>query len=71
MSVSKKKSVKVSNLVERSSTIKRHGAPNMYDQWPQGTPIIVAEKEVYIQTSVDETSPCWVFSGPYTPYPID
>ncbi len=69
MSVAKKKSVKAPNLVNRASTIRRHSAPTIYDQYPRGTNCIVAEKELYIQNSADENSPCWVLMGPYSPSP--
>ncbi len=69
MSVTKKKSVKASNLGKEPSTIHRHSAPNAYDILPRGTSIIVDKKELYIQTSQDENSPCWVLMGPYSPSP--
>ncbi len=67
MSASKKKVVKTSNLVERASTIRRHSAPTIYDQFPRGTSCIVADKELYIQNSPDENNPCWELVGPYVP----
>ena len=68
MSVPKKKAVKNSNLVKRSSTpIYRHSAPTIYDHAEQGRECVVAKKDLYIQTSQDENSPCWVLMGPYTP----
>ena len=67
MSASKKKAVIKSNLVERASTIRRHSAPTIYDQYPKGTTCIVAEKELYIQNAQDENNPCWELMGPYTP----
>lgn len=69
MSASKKKVVTKSNLVERASTIRRHSAPTIYDQYPRGTECIVADKELYIQMGQDENNPCWVLMGPYTPAP--
>ncbi len=67
MSASKKKSVKAPNLDKRPSTIRRHSAPTIYDQYPRGTNCIVDEKELYIQTCADENSPCWELMGPYIP----
>lgn len=73
MSVAKKKkSVKLPNLINDTSTIFRHSAPNIYDQAPQGTSCIVTDGDVkllYIQKSEDENDPCWVLMGPYTPSP--
>jgi len=69
MSAAKKKSVKTPNLCKEPSTFHRHSAPNIYDHLPQGTNIIVAEKELYIQTSHDQNSPCWVLMGPFIPSP--
>ncbi len=68
MSASKKKVVSKSDLGERPSTpIRRHSAPNIYDQHPRGTEFIVADKELYIQMAQDENNPCWVLMGPYVP----
>ena len=67
MLIPKKKAVKKVLLVERSSTIRRHSAPTIYDQYPRGTNCIVAEKELYIQNSQDENNPCWVLMGPCEP----
>ncbi len=67
--MSKKKAVKVSNLVERSSTIYRHSAPTVYDHADQGTQCVVALKELYVQTCPDEGNPCWVLRGPWIPTP--
>lgn len=68
MSASKKRAVKLSNLVERASTtIRRHSAPTIYDQFPKGTEIVVADKELYIQNAQDENNPCWELVGPYIP----
>jgi hypothetical protein len=69
MSAAKKKSVKESNLRKEPSTIHRHSAPTLYDLLPHGTSIVVAEKELYIQTSQNENSPCWVLMGPWLPSP--
>lgn len=69
MSAVQKKSVKAPKLGNGPSTIRRHSAPNQYDHWPKGTSMIVAEKEIYIQTSQDDNSPCWVLMGPYNPSP--
>ena len=69
MSVTKKKSVKEPTLGKEPSTIRRHSAPTYLDNLPQGTNIVVAEKELYIQTSRDENNPCWVLMGPFIPSP--
>lgn len=69
MSVAKKKAVKASNKGKEPSTIHRHSAPTIYDQLQRGTSIVVDNKELYIQTSQDENSPCWVLMGPYSPSP--
>lgn len=67
MSAVKKKAVKKVLLVKRSNTIYRRSAPTSYDHAEQGTNCIVADKELYIQTGQDETNPCWLLMGPYTP----
>lgn len=68
MSIVPKKSVKAANLAKRPSTIRRHSAPTIYDQYPKGTPCIVGPEEsavLFIQNSNDENNPCWVMMGMY------
>lgn len=69
MSASKKKQVIAPNLDKRPSTIRRHSAPTIYDQYPRGTNCVVDEKDLYIQNSQDENNPCWELMGPYRPSP--
>lgn len=69
MSEVQKKLVKALHLGKRPSTIRRHSAPTIYDQYPKDSKCIVANKELYIQRSQDENSPCWEWMGPYNPSP--
>ena len=55
-----------SKLIQPPSTIRRHSAPTIYDQAPQGTKCIVHDELLYIQNSTDEDHPNWVLEGPYT-----
>lgn len=56
---------KKKKLVALPNVLKRHSEPNAYDQAPQGTHILVNDKDLYIQKSTDETEPLWELVDTY------
>lgn len=57
--MSETKKPRSKKIVALPEVLKRHSEPNCYDQAPQGTHILVNDKNLYIQKSTDETKPIW------------